>query len=324
MARMLDGFRLPQCIYVACALGLPDLVPEAGITTEALARVAQASSDALHRLLRALSTAGVFATAAEGVWTHTPTSRTLRRNASEGLHARAMALGELAWSPWGALEGTIRTGVPAFETVFGRPLFEHLQQHREQAELFGQTMSSWTRRTAADVLATFSFDYDHLVDVGGGHGVLLDAILTASPSLRATLVDRPEVIAQGAPELQTAHATRCALEACDIFADPLPAADAYVLSWILHDWDANACATVLSRCLQSNPDADLVVIEMLLDEPRLGPAAAWFDLEMLVQTGGRERTRAEYQRIFEDAGRDNMQVHLTAGTHAVLCSHGGR
>ncbi len=327
LAAMLDGFRLPQCIHVACALGIPDLVPDvpdhAASATEALARAAGVQPGPLRRLLRALSTAGVFMPAPPDSWRHSPMSRPLRRDAPEGLHARAMALGALAWAPWGQLEGAVRTGAPAFDAVFGTPLFEHLSTHPELGALFGQTMSSWTQRTASDVLSVFSFDdYAHVADLGGGHGILLDAVLSATPSLRATLLDRPEVIDLGAPALRPDNAGRCTLQALDMFDDPLPHADAYVLSWVLHDWEDDACVTLLSACLKSNPAADLVVIEMLLEEPELGPAAAWFDLEMLVQTGGRERTRAEYQALFARAGRRNLQVHVTGGTHAVLCSRG--
>lgn len=321
LATMLDGFRVPQCLYVACQLNLAALIPATGLETEALAQLAHVHPDALRRLLRALATVGVFRPTGDDAWAHTPASEALDPEHPSGLHDRAVGLGALAWASWGGLLGAVETGTPAFDTVHGAPFFEVLQGRPELAEAFGRTMSSWTRQTAKDVTSTFVFDvYGHVADIGGGHGILLDAILAASPSVRGTLVDRPEVIVAGAPAMGDAQRARATLRALDAFNDPLPSADAYVLSWILHDWDDDRCVQLLSRCVQANPRADIIVIEMLIDGP--SPAATWFDLEMLVQTGGRERTTAEFQALFQAAGREEAEVTHTPGTHAVLCSRG--
>lgn len=321
LATMLDGFRVPQCLYVACQLNLAVLIPATGLETEALAQLAHVHPDPLRRLLRALATVGVFRPTGDDAWAHTPASETLDPEHPAGLHDRAVGLGALAWASWGGLLGAIETGTPAFDTVHGAPFFEVLQGRPQWAAAFGRTMSSWTRQTAQDVISAFVFDgYGHVADIGGGHGILLDAILAAAPSLRGTLVDRREVIVANAPAMGDAQRARATLSALDAFNDPLPSADAYVLSWILHDWDDERCVQLLSRCVQANPRADIIVIEMLIDGP--GPAAAWFDLEMLVQTGGRERTTAEFQALFQAAGRGEAEVTHTTGTHAVLCSRG--
>lgn len=321
LATMLDGFRIPQCLYVACQLNLAALVPVEGIETGVLAKRARVQPDPLRRLLRALVTVGVFRLTGDDTWAHTPASEALDPEHPAGLHDRAVGLGSLAWASWGGLMGAVQTGTPAFDTVHGAPFFEVLHAQPELAAAFGRTMSSWTRQTARDVIATFAFDaYGHVADIGGGHGILLDAILTATPNLRGTLVDRPEVIAASAPAMGDAQRARVTLSALDAFNDPLPSADAYVLSWILHDWDDDQCVKLLSRCVQANPRADIVVVEMLIDGP--GPTATWFDLEMLVQTGGRERTTAEFQALFHGAGREEAEVRHTPGTHAVLCSRG--
>ncbi|MEM6290364.1 MAG: methyltransferase [Myxococcota bacterium] len=323
LAQMLDGFRLPQCVYVACALGLPDLVPTEGIDTVDLARRAGAQPDAIRRLLRALSTAGIFAPMPADAWCGNEASAALTRAHPSGLHDRAIGLGSLAWASWGALLQSIRTGQTAFDAVYGASFFEHLQQHPDQAAAFGRVMSSWTRRTAADVTSAVQFDaYACVVDVGGGHGVFLDAVLAAAPGLRAILVDRPEVIDAGAPALAPDRATRVELVAADAFEDELPHGDAYVLSWILHDWDDAQCTQLLRSCLRANPNADLLVVEMLLDAEDPRHTATWFDLEMLVQTGGRERSSADYANLFSAAGRPAPEVIATGGTHAVLRSRG--
>ena len=320
LATMLDGFRMPQCLYVACQLNLSALIPPEGLALEPLAQLANVRPDPLRRLLRALATVGVFRLT-EDLWTHTPASEALAPEHPAGLHDRAIGLGSLAWASWGGLLGTIQTGTPAFDTVHGAPLFEFLQGQPALAEAFGRTMSSWTRQTAKDVVTTIAFyAYGHVADIGGGHGILLDAILAAAPHVRGTLVDRPEVIATNAPAMGDPQRSRLTLSPLDAFNDPLPSADAYILSWILHDWDDDRCVELLTRCVQANPRADIVVVEMLLDGP--SPAATWFDLEMLVQTGGRERTTDEFQALFHSAGRGPAEVSHTPGTHAVLCSRG--
>ena len=318
---MLDGFRVPQCIHTVCTLGLPDDVPNEGIDTSALARISGTEEGALRRLLRALSSVGIFETDGADRWQHTAGSRALRKDHPSGLHDRAIGLGALAWASWGQLAHSIRTGRPAFDAVHGAPFFAVLQRHPPYAEAFGRTMSSWTRQTARDVLDAFSFaGIEHLVDIGGGHGIMLDAILAATPAMRATLIDRPEVIEAAAPALQDPQRSRCKLVALDAFADPIPAADAYLLSWILHDWDDHQCVDLLARCVRSNTNARIIVVEMLLDHPTASTAATWFDLEMLVQTGGRERTLAEYADLFARAGRPGLDCTHTRGTHSVLVS----
>ena len=324
IASLLDGFRAPQCIYVACRLGIAGHLDSGPMTTSALADATGCDPDALHRLLRALASIGLFEFDSPH-WQHSEGSQALRPDHPSRLHHRAIGLGALAWDSWGALEGAIRSGSTAFDHVHGASFFEYLDQHPDHAAAFGRTMSSWTAQTARDVVASHDFgDIAHLVDVGGGHGVMLDTILRAHPDMRATLVDRPEVIEMGAPALEDERRARTALRAIDAFHDPLPAADAYVLSWILHDWDDEQCIELLSRCTSANPSASIVVVELVVSDTSASAAALWFDLEMLVQTGGRERTQEEFEGLFRRAGLRAPSFTPTPGTHTLICSTGRR
>lgn len=320
IAALLDGFRAPQCIYVAARLGIAERLAEHPMTPAALATATRADPDALHRLLRALQTVGLFAFDGDR-WHHCEASRALCPGHPSRLHDRAIGLGSLAWSSWGGLEGAVRTGAPAFDAVHGASFFEHLERHPELAAAFGRTMSSWTAQTAKALVATHPFEgVGHLVDVGGGHGVMLDAVLGAHPDMSATLVDRPEVIDAGAPALGDAARERTTLRASNVFQDPLPTADAYLLSWILHDWTDAQCVEILARCRAANPAASVVVVELVLSDSKASAAARWFDLEMLVQTGGRERTQAEFEALFEDAGLATPTFTPTPGTHTIVHS----
>lgn len=323
IAGLLDGFRAPQCIHVACRLGIAERLEGGGMSAEELAAATASNADALHRLLRALATLGLFAFDGQK-WHHSEGSHALLPGHPSRLHDRAIGLGTLAWKSWGRLEDSVRTGAPAFDTVHGASFFEYLEQRPDHAAAFGRTMSSWTAQTARDVVATHGFEgIVHLADIGGGHGIMLDTILNAHEHMRGTLIDRPEVIATGAPALGANTRTRTTLLALDAFHDTLPAADAYLLSWILHDWEDEQCVDLLARCTSANPAAPVIVIELVVSDDDGSAAARWFDLEMLVQTGGRERTQAEFEALFERAGRAAPSFAHTPGTHTVICSPGG-
>ena len=320
LSAAMDGFRLSQCIAAVARLGLADAVTGTPITSSALAARVGANADALHRFLRAVASEGIFASTNNGAWTHTPMSRLLARAHPSAFAARAVALGSLAWGPWGELLHSIETGEPAFDRVHGQPFFAHLQAHPALADGFGKAMTSFTRATAQAVVDAVDLSAArHVVDVGGGHGVLLDALLQAHPSLRASLVDRPEVIARGAPQLRKSFAPRCALVAADFFKDRLPSADTYTLSWILHDWDDDLCIRLLRQCADAMVSGSkLLVVEMIIEPGDAPSPAKMFDLEMLVQTGGRERTEAEYAALLETSGLTLRRRIQTQAPHSVL------
>jgi len=325
LSAAMDGFRLSQCIAAVARLGLADAIQDTPKTSSELAADVGADADALHRFMRALASEGLFASAKKDGWVHTPMSRLLRRADPSAFAHRAMALGSLAWGPWGELQHSIETGQPAFDQVHKQPFFAYLQANPALAEGFGKAMTSFTRATAEAVVAAYDLSRArHIVDIGGGHGVLLDVVLCAHPTVHATLVDRPEVIAQGAPQLREGAASRCTLVAADFFEDPLPAADTYVLSWIVHDWGDEECIRLLRRCASAmSPDSELLIVEMIIEPGDAPSPAKMFDLEMLVQTGGRERTAAEYAALLGAGGLTLSRRVDTQAPHSVLVATRG-
>ncbi len=304
LEQLLNGFWFSQTLSTAACLGLPDALVEDGWSSDAeLARSLALNPDALRRLMRALATIGVFEEDLErpGWWRHTPDSRLLCSDAAGDLAARARALGELAWRPWGELKTSVQTGRPAFESVFGRSFFAQLQAEPAMAQTFARTMASFTQATARAVA-------DHapklpaghrVVDVGGSHGSMLAALMRANPGVEGVLFDRPEIIGQAKPELEDLSPQ---LEGGDFFESVPAGADVYLLSWILHDWDDAQCAVILDKCVQAmKPGGQIWVVEMVVG-PGAPLPAAYFDLEMLIQTGGRERSLRAFERIFADAG----------------------
>lgn len=321
LSQAMDGFRLSQCIHVVARLRIADAIHAAPRSTRDIAESIGVDEDALRRLLRALVTFGIFERAGDDAWVHTPTSRLLRSDDPSALADRAITLGSLAWMPWGDLAFSIRTGKPAFDHVHGEPFFSYLEENPELAASFGRTMTSFTRQTAEAVATAHDFaSYRSLVDVGGGHGVMLDVLLSAHPHLEGTIVDRPEVVEARAPALRDEVRARCTLHGADFFQAELPRdADAYLLSWILHDWDDRTCVRLLEQCRRSmSESSELLVVEMVVEADDAPSPAKMFDLEMLLQTGGRERTEAEYGTLLTAAGLALVRCQPTGGPHCVL------
>jgi orsellinic acid C2-O-methyltransferase len=316
LRELVFGFARTQLVYVAAALGIPDLVAAGVDDPAALAAETGADPDALRRLLRGLAAAGVVAEGADGRVALTAAGEALRDGVPGSLRSIALAAGGEWYGVWGALLPSVRSGEVAFERVHGAPLFAWYADHPEAAAAFDQRMVDATTGTAAAVLAAVDFSpFRTLVDLGGGRGQFLAAVLRATPGLRGVLFDLPPLAERARAELAAAGlGARSETVAGDFFADPLPPADAYLLSQILHDWDDDRCAAILRAVRRAiDPGGRLFVVETLLPERVTGPAVAVdHDLLMLTITGGRERTEAEYRALFAAGGFAVERVAPTA------------
>lgn len=307
MGAMIMGFRTTQLVHTAARLGIADLLVEGPRDASALADAVGAHPRALYRLLRALASVGVFVEADDGRFELTPLAQTLRSDVPGSLRDLALLYGdEWLWRAYGRTCYSVTTGLPAFDLVHEQPLFEYLSLHPEAASTFDAAMTAFSERETAAILAAFDFSgAGQVVDVGGGRGALLASILDTNPRVRGVLFDRPPVVEVARDLLNRAGvADRCTLIAGDFFEAALPeGGDVYVLKSVLHDWDDARSIAILQRCREAmGPDSRLVVVERLVPDGRGPSEAKLFDINMLVVTGGLERTEAEYRRIFEAAG----------------------
>ncbi len=301
-----EGYMISRAIYVAAQLGVAEILKDQPMDTKDIAAAVGANADALYRLLRALASVGVFTEIKQRHFALTPLAACLRTDVPGSLNAYILFYGsEFSSRPADNLLYSVRTGLPAFEQVFGMPQVAYFNQHPEVSSMFDAAMASISSLDISDVLAVFDFSgTTTIADIGGGNGAFLTAILRANPKMKGVLFDRPLVITNARSRIDAAGLVgRCDLIGGDIF-DTLPGgADAYVLKNVIHDFDDTQSVGILRNCRRAMPDnGKLLVIEPALlpgDQPTL---SKFVDLMMLLQVGGRERTEEEFRTLFEAGG----------------------
>jgi ubiquinone/menaquinone biosynthesis C-methylase UbiE len=320
MLQLLNGFRVTQALYVAAKLGLADILKGGPQPLEALAATTGANADALYRVLRVLASIGVFEEISARQFTLTPLAVLLQNDHPYGVRAQALFFGDEPYRACGGLYDSVMTGANAYERVFGAPHFEYLARHPDQNEIFNQAMSASSRQAAMAIAGAYDFTAaGTVVDIAGGQGVLIAAILRANPTLRGVLFDQPHVLASAQPLLEAAGvADRCELASGDFFAS-VPSGDVYTLRHILHDWDDEHGVAILRSCAEAMaPGGRTLVIESVI-EPGNDPSPAKFlDLMMFVMNGGRERTAEEYRRLFVAAGLRLTRIIPTGGAESLI------
>lgn len=320
---MMERKDASRLLYVAAELGLADHLAGGPRTSAALAAAVGAERDALHRLLRAIAALGVVEQLDDGRFGLTPLGATLCGDAPDSTRAYVRWQGHPMWlRAWASLIHTVRTGEPAFEDAFGMGLFAYLNAHPDIGAVFDGGMAAATTDVGDAIVAAYDFaSLGSIVDVGGGNGALLAAILRANPQARGTILDQPHTIEGARATIAAAGlAGRCASVAGDFFASVPAGADAYVLKWILHDWDDARCVAILRAIRRAMPpDGRLLVVEQVLpDGGALDREAAMNDITMLALLGSRERTAEEYRALFVQADlRLTCIVPMDAGQSIV-------
>jgi SAM-dependent methyltransferase len=315
MQLMWPGAMAVQAIHVAAKLGVADLLRDGPKATDDLADATKAHAPSLHRLLRALTSLGVFGEDAEGRFQQTQLSEILRTDHPQSIRAWAITLGApFFWKPCGELYGTIRTGQPAFDRVHGERFFNYLAGHPEDAAVFNAAMSA-PSTSLSEIVESYDWSrFERIVDVGGGQGALLQGILSANSKVRGVLYDLPEVVAGASETLRTGVlAERCETLGGDFFEAVPDGADAYILNRIVHDWNDADAVKILKNCRRAiRPDGRLLLLETVVT-PTSDPARRLMDLLMLVLLGGRERTGSEFRALLREAGFNLSHVIPTAG-----------
>src|SRR5499426_3854318 len=322
MLQMITGFWVSRAIYVAAKLGVADLVKDSPNTADELARLTGAHAPSLYRVLRALVGVGVFASSEQGRFAQTPLSEILRSDAPGSLRAMAMAeLGQEHFPAWGNLMHSVKTGEIAFDNLFKQSVWGYYARNPEDARNFNESMRGLSEIINAAVIEAYDFSgVDKIVDVAGGTGGLIVAILGAHPRMRGVLFDLPHVIAEAGPLLDAAGVRdRCEISTGDFFRSVPEGGDAYVMKWIIHDWDDEKSMAILKNIHRAmNKKGKLLLIEMVVLEGNQPDLSKFLDLNMLVMTGGRERTEAEFKSLLAASGFELTRVIRTTSPVCVI------
>jgi O-methyltransferase domain/Dimerisation domain len=325
--QLATSYRLSQAIYVFTRLGIPDLLAAGAKTCEQLAQATGAHAPSLHRLLRAPTAWEILTEPAPGSFALAPLGVCLRSDAPDSARSIVLMFGsENFWITWGDLLHCVRTGETAFAHLFGVPgTFDYLADHPDDAALFNAAMTNNSTLTAARIVSSYDFSSARLlVDVGGGRGALIAAILKAYPSLRGTLFDLPAVVATARPELERAGvADRCEVVGGDVFSSVPNDGDIYLLARVIHDWDDEKSIAIFRNCRAAMaPASKLLLVERAIPE-KIEPGAlvqsqVLGDLNMLVRNGGRERTETEYRALLARADLQLMRTIPTGAEYSLI------
>ena len=284
-----------------------------------MAAEAGAEPGALYRVLRALASFGVFAETADGAFTMTPLAEALCSESRGSLRDVARLYGEdWLWRAYGRLLHSVRTGEPAFDNVHSRTFYQYLDHDQAVSAVFHEAMSGYSAQESAAIVEAYDFSSAAtVVDVGGGHGALLTAILRAREHLTGIVCDLPSVVAGAERQLAEAGLSERATAMGVDFFDSVPdGGDVYVFKSVLHNWDDAACVAILKTCRRAmSRQARLIVAERVVALGNAPSEAKLFDVNMMVVTGGRERTEREYGALLGAAG---LRLTRVIGTRSAL------
>ncbi|MGK8522554.1 methyltransferase [Nocardia asteroides] len=317
LMNMMFGTICSQVVGTAARLGLADHLGDGELGYRELAARTDTHPGALARLLRALAALEIVVETGPGTFRLGEAGMPLRTDRPDSQAAAVLLFTDPALlDSWKLTEEAVRTGEPTFEGLYGTDFFGFLATRPDLSERFNATMRQVSLPIAQLIPVSYDFArYGTVIDVGGGDGTVISQILRGSRSLRGVVFDSPTGVAEAAATLAAAGvADRCRIEAGDFFAAVPEGGDLYVLKNILHDWDDERCVTILGHCREVAPeDGRLLIVESVLPDvvDTTDPAPYLTDISMLVNMGGQERTRTEYEKLCREAGFAVVAVHPT-------------
>jgi C-methyltransferase len=322
ISEMIMGHTLSQAIAVAAELRVADALANGPLSGDELARRVGANPAALARLLRALIGRGIFRELRDGRYALTPMANALRTDAPVSVAGWARFCGSHQYREfWSALVDAVRTGQSVVPSLKGTDGFTYLAENPEFASLFNDGMTAISEVAAVSVVAAYDFGrFPVIVDVGGGHGRLLAAILAAAPSTRGVLYDLPNVV-NGAPAVldRAGVSGRVRIEGGSFFDSVPTGGDAYVLQRVIHDWGDKAAQAILrSVAAAARDQATLLLVEMVIPQHHREFTGNWADLDMLVLSEGHERTAAQYRELLRRSGFHLTRVVQTVSPFCVI------
>jgi len=317
MNQLIRGYWTTQAIFVAAELQIADLLADGPKHPDELGRLSGVKGDMLYRVLRALASIGIFAEDAEGRFMLTPLAETLCGDSGQRAYARLH--GQELYQSWAKLLEAVRTGDAGFVEAFGMPAFEFFSKNPERGAVFDKAMTGHHGREADPMLDAYDFSpFNSLVDVGGGNGSLLIAILNRHPKMHGVLFDLPRVVDRARAAVENSFRERCRLVGGSFLESVPNGADAYLLRHIVHDWRDDDAAQILRNCRKAmKPGGRVLVVEIVVPAGNDASFAKWMDL-MMVTYGGKERSEKQYRQLFAQSGLQLTRVIPTNAGISVI------
>jgi hypothetical protein len=311
------GYMPAVALNVVARLNIADLLRTGPKSIASLSQDSGCHENVLYRILRALASLDVFSEIDDRKFALTPLAELLRTDHPNSIRATVLFMGnQLHMRTFAELMHTVKTGKTAVEYAIGKSFFEYLKEAEEDSQAFNDAMTIATANVVPSILESYDFsNIETLVDVGGGHGLLLASILHLYPALQGVLFDVDHVITGALPRLkQLGLGSRCRCVAGDFFMPPLPSGDAYIMKHVIHDWDDHRALQILKSChsaLSDKRQGKIILCEFVISPGNQPNISKWIDIEMLMLPGGRERTEEEFTQLLRHAGfRLSRLIHM--------------
>jgi hypothetical protein len=321
MRMMLAGHVVTQSLYVLALLGIPDLIESGHRGVDDLAAVTKTHPSSLHRMLTTLASLGVLTETGEREFGLTPLGATLRSDIDGSLRDQALfETSDVIWATWGSLVESVRNGRPSFASVNKSPIFSYLAEHPEAGAIFNRFMTAQSNLQNAAIVANYDFSgIRTLIDVGGGQGATLAAVLRQYPEMRGTLFDLPEVVASTSVNRTSEFAGRCDVIGGSALEAVPDGADAYVLKRVMMSFSDADSLKILSNCRAAmRSDSRIIVIDPMIPDGTEPHYNRLTDLLMLTVSGGRCRPKREFQRLFGAARLSITKVIATGTSNFII------
>ena len=322
MMQIITGFWTSCCIYNAAMLNVADLLGNKPQSAEQLAEVTHTDAPSLYRMMRALASVDIFSENEKGEFSNTTLSETLKGDVPGSM--KAMAIAQLGdhYNAWGNLLYSIKTGNIAFDKVEGMTVLKYYETHPEEGLNFMKAMTGSTIAAIKNVIPAYDFSaFKTIVDVGGGNGAFLVAVLNTANQTTGIVFDEEYVADETQKEIAAENLSeRCSSKAGSFFDFVPGGADCYLMKHVLHDWNDEKSIQILSNCKKAmGPGSKLLVIEGVIPEGNGQHPGKFMDINMMAMTGGKERTEKEFSTLFAKAGLKLTRVmHTNSPTLSIL------
>ena len=321
LMRLVSGFQASRAISVIAELGIADVLKNDALHIDAIAQATECHPRSLYRLLHMLASVGVLEELAGEHFKLTPLGECLRSDSPSKRSAWARYAGRpYVWQSWGAMMHSVKTGESSFGHLHGANIWEWRSKRRDETEIFDTAMSELSGAAGKAIASSYDFSvFDVIVDVGGGQGALLAAVLAQHQNTKGILFDLPHVVVKAQDVLRAAGVTdRCEIVGGDVFKVVPEGGDAYLIKSVLMDEDDEQAIAILTACRSAmRQSGKVLVVERLLTPPN-GPEISFSDMTMMIMTGGRERTREEFSELFSAAGFYLEQVVVTKSPFTLI------